>query len=245
VGDFNEILDFSEKFGGYGCQRSLMEAFQKTLEFCELFELDFRGPRFTRTNGKEGQEFIKEKLDRVVANRKWFIAHQRVEVMKKVQLHSDHCSMSIFLNGMAHGRKQWGGFKYDAAWNNEKAYQDIIKQVWQRNGNLVGSWYIVAQKLEKSKKHVLQWKKEKGGSKGTWVRKLHQKINLAQDNLDLGKEEELKNLKGDRKAMLDEEDLHCKQRARENWLKEGDQNTKKFHASATQKLQSITDEVGQ
>jgi hypothetical protein len=149
-----------------------MEALQKTLEFCELFELDFRGPWFTWTNGKEGREFIKEKLDQVVANREWFVVHQRVEVVKEVQLHSDHCSMSIFLNGMAHGRKQWGGFKYDAAWNNEKDCQDIIKQVWRGKDNFVGSWHTVAQKLKKSKIHVLQWRKERGRSKWTWVRKL-------------------------------------------------------------------------
>ena len=83
AGDFNEILDLTKKFGGCGSQRSLMEAFQNTLEFCKLFELDFRGPRFTWTNGKEGLEFRKEKLDRAVANREWLALYQRVEVVKE------------------------------------------------------------------------------------------------------------------------------------------------------------------
>ena len=72
---------------------------------------------------------------------------------------------------------------------------------------------------------------------------------MAQDNLDLGKDEEQKKLKVVLKAILDEDDLYWRQWARENWLKEGDQNTKFFHASSTQKwkakiLHSITDEAG-
>jgi hypothetical protein len=62
VGDFNEILDLLKKFGGCGCQRSLMEAFQNTLEFCELFELDFRGPYFNGLMGKKGWNLEKRSL---------------------------------------------------------------------------------------------------------------------------------------------------------------------------------------
>jgi hypothetical protein len=56
-------------------------------------------------------------------------------------------------------------------------------------------------------------------------------------------------LKTDLEALLDEKDIFWRQRARENWLKEGDCNTKFFHVCATQKrkakmLHSIKDEAG-
>jgi hypothetical protein len=57
TGDFNEILDLLEKYGGHGRQRCLMEAFQNILEIFELFELDSKGHQFTWTNGKEGLDF--------------------------------------------------------------------------------------------------------------------------------------------------------------------------------------------
>lgn len=230
VEDFNEILDLSKKYGGHGHQRHLMEAFQNTFEFCELFELDYRGPRFTWTNGREGLDFTKEKLDRVVANREWCCLYPRVDVLKEVQLHFDHSSMSIFLMGLLHGRRQSRGFRYEAGWNEEKECQDVIKKVWWAKETKNGYWQSITRKLERSKQHVLHWKKAHGRNKGTWVRKLNHQIAMAQDNPDDAQVEVQKKLKTELEVLLDEEDLFWRQRARENWLKEGDRNTKFFHA---------------
>jgi hypothetical protein len=52
VGDFNEILDLTEKFGGGGRPRGQMEAFKQTLEDCYLYDLGYRGPRFTWNNNR-------------------------------------------------------------------------------------------------------------------------------------------------------------------------------------------------
>jgi hypothetical protein len=48
-----------------------MIAFQQTLEFCELSDLGFNGPRFTWTNCREESDFTKVRLDRGVANLAW------------------------------------------------------------------------------------------------------------------------------------------------------------------------------
>ena len=48
-----------------------MQAFEDTLEFCELAKLDSQGPRFTWCSGKDCRDFIKERLDRVMANKEW------------------------------------------------------------------------------------------------------------------------------------------------------------------------------
>jgi hypothetical protein len=54
LGDFNEIFSLDEKYGGSGCQRELMENFQRTLDECGLSELGYQGPNFTWNNSKEG-----------------------------------------------------------------------------------------------------------------------------------------------------------------------------------------------
>jgi hypothetical protein len=49
IGDFNEVTNGTEKWGGSARQRSSMQAFQHTLE-CNLFDMGFCGPRYTWSN---------------------------------------------------------------------------------------------------------------------------------------------------------------------------------------------------
>jgi exonuclease III len=90
LGDFNEILNETKKFGGRSQPRALMEAFQNTLEVCGLFDLGFKGPKYTWSNCQEGPYLIKERLDRVVANRSWCELFREVEVWVGVAIRSDH-----------------------------------------------------------------------------------------------------------------------------------------------------------
>jgi hypothetical protein len=68
VGDFNKVLVPFEKLGGNLWQQSLMQAFQHTLEACELTDLGFFGPKYTWSNCQERNALIRERLDKGVAN---------------------------------------------------------------------------------------------------------------------------------------------------------------------------------
>lgn len=69
LGDFNEIVDMSEKIGGRERASGQMEVFRHTLLYCTLSDLGGYGPKFTWQNEQEGEYFIQERLDRGVANR--------------------------------------------------------------------------------------------------------------------------------------------------------------------------------
>jgi hypothetical protein len=64
MGDFNEVLVASKKWGGSAKSKRLMRDFQQALEDCDLADLGYRGPQFTWTNCWENEEFIREILDR-------------------------------------------------------------------------------------------------------------------------------------------------------------------------------------
>ena len=72
IGYFNEVLIQSEKWGGRGRLNRQMREFQKALEHCELFDMGYKGPKFTWNNCQESQTFVKERLDRGVVNRDWY-----------------------------------------------------------------------------------------------------------------------------------------------------------------------------
>lgn len=130
LGDFNEILNLSEKWGGNGRQRCLMEAFQSTLEECELLDLGFRGPKFTWNNRREGDAFIKERLNRVVANVGWCTIFPTADFCVEEAMSSDHCPIFVTLNDEKRGRRNPPRFRHEARWMMEGSYSEVIKKVW-------------------------------------------------------------------------------------------------------------------
>ncbi|GLT69032.1 hypothetical protein SLA2020_412150 [Shorea laevis] len=64
IGDFNHILDQSEKFGGNPPSQTRMEAYLNCMNACNMIDLGFIGNRFTWINCKFSSQLIKERLDR-------------------------------------------------------------------------------------------------------------------------------------------------------------------------------------
>ena len=71
VGDYNEILSSNEKQGGVPKPLNHMEAFRATLLNCGLEDLSFQGNIFTWNNGRHGNAFVQERLDRACATMEW------------------------------------------------------------------------------------------------------------------------------------------------------------------------------
>jgi hypothetical protein len=71
IGDFNEIVT-KKKTRGRLCEgKGRWKCFEELLRIVFLIDLGYRGPKFTWTNCKDGNNFTKERLHRVVANRGW------------------------------------------------------------------------------------------------------------------------------------------------------------------------------
>ncbi|KAK5819465.1 hypothetical protein PVK06_024467 [Gossypium arboreum] len=70
-GDFNEVLYSFEKVGGVPREEHRIEAFRKTLDDCQLRDIEYSGNWFTWERGNRPETNIKELLDRRVANDDW------------------------------------------------------------------------------------------------------------------------------------------------------------------------------
>lgn len=88
-------------------------------------------------------------------------------------------------------------------------------------------------------KRVLQrWIRKEGGDlKEKLQLKEHELLTLQMQDPRAGREEE-RQVRDEIHSLLEQEDVKWKQRAKENWLKYGDRNTKFFHASTNQKNKS-------
>ena len=70
IGDFNELLEVSDKRGGVPRSHTQMQSFQDALDSCGFVDLGFSGPDFTWHRRRRG-ELIWERLDHGVANYEW------------------------------------------------------------------------------------------------------------------------------------------------------------------------------
>jgi exonuclease III len=126
IGDFNEVLTTSEKWGGSGRANSQMAAFRQTLESCKLTNLGYRGPKFTWSNCQEGSNFIKERLDREVANAKWMDLFPNSEILVEAILCSDHAPLILCLSGLGGGERRRRRFRYEESWLKEEGYAENV-----------------------------------------------------------------------------------------------------------------------
>jgi hypothetical protein len=90
VGDFNEITSAFEKSSKTIQPQCQMQAFHQALEDSGLTDLGFTEPKFTWCNGRSGEDFTRERLDRAVANMGWNELFDVVEVSVLAQSQSEH-----------------------------------------------------------------------------------------------------------------------------------------------------------
>lgn len=71
VGDYNEVLKVSEKWGSRTWAERQMDAFWDCITNFELEDLGYFGPPFTWCNNCEGDQRILERIDHALANSGW------------------------------------------------------------------------------------------------------------------------------------------------------------------------------
>jgi hypothetical protein len=249
LGDFNEILSLDEKFGGSRRQRGLMENFQMALEESGLSELGYTGPKFTWNNGQEGADFIKERLDRVVANKEWYEAHPDVEVVVGAAICSDHSPIWVFPEGQRGRSRRPRIFRFEAEWETHKKCRKIIEEVWKDPSYDENPWRSLSNHMEGCKNNLVRWQRQDiGRSKRDFEEKCKKLASMQGDgnNPDVRQASELQR---ELQGQMEQEELRWRQRAKINWLVNGDRNSKYFHACANQRrkvnsIKKIRDERG-
>jgi hypothetical protein len=83
-----------------------MRNFQQALEECELMDSGFSGPKYTWSNCWEEMEFIKEWLDRGVANQAWRDLFPEAALVVELALGSDHLPILVCLDGKLREKKR-------------------------------------------------------------------------------------------------------------------------------------------
>jgi hypothetical protein len=249
-GDFNEIVEHSEKWGGSRRRDGQMEQFRSVLEDCGLSDLGFLGPKFTWTNGQFGDNFIKERLDRAVANRAWCALFPNREIRVLAARTSDHNPVMVrSLDVAATTTRFHRNFKFEAHWLADEECLGVIDDAWandEQNGAGLGS---TRDRLERCQSKLTRWSDSKFRNHDRVLEEKTKLLAELQRDEDGSNETAIKELKAEIDSILEHEDMKWKQRAKQSWYRAGDRNTPFYHAWASHRrkvnrIVKIRDEDG-
>lgn len=247
MGDFNEIVDQSEKVGGVIRNAAQMESFKTTLSDCHLGDLGYRGSKFTWSNKRSSAEFVKERMDRALATAGSCGQYPDAVVEVLPTRSSDHRSLWIrFQPNHIQSPKL---FRFEANWNVSEDCADVIKTVW--NEEVVGSnsMAVTLNKRQKCETAISKWSLSKFGSISRSLKSLTKRLTKLQDREHPGSQDYINKLQKEIHQLLEMEDLHWRQWAKQNWYKRNDRNTQYFHAWENQRrrasfIGSVKDQEG-
>ncbi|KAJ1270996.1 hypothetical protein BS78_06G095000 [Paspalum vaginatum] len=169
--DFNEVLSSDEHFSRGERGEQQMRFFRECLEDCELTDLGFSGPKYTWSNRHEGNDNVKVRLDRAVANGHFTQLFDESYLENIITATSDYYAILVTINGkLCHKEKNFfdSTFKYEAMWARAADYNDFVEKKWTEGFDDLG-------RMPTSLK---QWNTRTFGSVRKEIKKLEQRLAM-------------------------------------------------------------------
>lgn len=215
-----------------------MDEFRKALEEWWVEDLGFEGDIFTwRNNQFQEDGFIRERLDRAVANLEWRCLFPEAQVVNGDPRHSDHRPLIIqtkppeTLPCCSGG----GSFRFEAAWIEEEKCREVIESAWLQ-ATTGGGGLKVASALTEVASSLSNWSANALGDMEKRRKRLQQELESCHRGVWSKENVEKEGVLCYRLEKIEEQiDTYWRQRAHTKWMQMGDKNTAFFHASCSER----------
>lgn len=130
VGDFNVVLNQSDKNRGNQVASSSNGGFQNMIDFNGLLDLEFIGSPFTWNNRRVGNANIREKLDKAFANGEWKLRYPSTPISHLPTINSDR--KPIFIQPAKSNTACPRPFQFDSMWLRDSSISAVVEEAWKK-----------------------------------------------------------------------------------------------------------------
>ncbi|KAL8124753.1 hypothetical protein AgCh_012418 [Apium graveolens] len=220
IGDMNNVVKQEDKKGGHPYPSWLIQGFRDTLEECELEDVELTGYPYTWERGHE------------------------VKLTNLELSTSDHSPIFFELAKVVYSVNN-KVFRFENAWLREPMCRQIMEEVWYRFQDRP-----MQEKIVECAEILQVWGKEITGSFKSRINQCKNIMRRAKGRRDNNSVKEYQEASNRLNEIYNQQEVFWRQRSKQLWLREGDQNSKYFHAATRNRrkinqIDSLLNDVGQ
>ncbi|XP_074373938.1 uncharacterized protein LOC141714312 [Apium graveolens] len=229
IGDLNNMLSPTDKKGGNKYPSWLLRGFQEVLDECNLIDMELVGYPFTWEKGKGTSLWVEERLDRALISHSWNLLFPTARLVNLEISTSDHCPLWLdpvlqeFQKSVKH-------FRFENAWLREPMCHQIVQSSWE-----LFSEDSFQKKIKCCSTSLAKWGKEITENFKERIAKLNKVLRRVKSRRDVESVKRYKDTHEQLCEVLNQKEIFWRQRAKQLWMRSGDQNTKYFHACASKR----------
>lgn len=139
-----------------------------------LIDLGFQGAPFPWSNKRSGSAFIRECLDREIANGDWRLLFSRAFIKHFPRFASDHAALFLDTYGDQQGLPK--PFRFEAFWLRNTSCRSIVANAWSYQGPGSPAFFLY-KKIHALKLALRKWNRETLGLIQEQIRLLQSEIS--------------------------------------------------------------------